>query len=136
MLKQLKRKYQDKFKNINSKNGIALIVLLITLVIMLIIAMTVILTYKDNQTSKDAKYAVLKNDMEVMVDKFTLTYGNKLKSVGYDKTKLTNSDFDTVIPEEYKDRFKATTDGIIYLGSDEKIIEIVGDLNIKVGDGQ
>jgi Tfp pilus assembly protein PilE len=136
MLKHLKNKYQNKFGNINSKNGIALIVLLITLVIMLIIAMTVILIYKDNQTSKDANYAVLKNDMEVMVDKFTLTYGNKLKSVGYDKTKITNSDFDSVIPDKYKDRFKATTSGIIYLGNDEKIIEIAKDLNIKIEEAQ
>jgi hypothetical protein len=139
MLKQkrceVKQRNITKNKSVknNIKNsGVSLLILVITIIVIAIFATVVVLKIKDNSLINSAKSSVLKNDMSVMLEKYSLTYGSKLKEVNGDLSKITNSDLEGVIPDNYKDSFKATTGGIVYIGNDEKIIEIAKQLDIEV----
>lgn len=130
--KSVRNNIRNNSENNIKNSGVSLLILVITIIVIAILTTVVVLKFKDNSLINSAKSSVLKSDMSVMLEKYSLTYGSKLKEVNGDLSKITNSDLEGVILDNYKDSFKATTTGIVYIGKDEKIIEIAKELDIEV----
>lgn len=115
-----------------TKRGISLLVLLITIIVMIIIATAVIMTSLQNNQVQKANEAVLKTDMQTMLDNFENVYQDRLYDYGGDITQMKDEDFKNVIPEKYRDEFKATKDGVIYFGTDETIITYATSMGLII----
>ena len=81
------------------KNGISLVVLVITIIVIIIISATVIMSLNKNDGISNSSKAALKTDMQAMLDKQLVTYQEALYSVDGDSSKLDNSAFSDVVPE-------------------------------------
>ena len=117
-----------------SKRGISLLLLIIIIIVMIIIAGALIFASTRNNPSENAKTTVLKSDIDSMHQAYTIRYGELLAQVHGDKTKITESDLKGIVPDKYKDEFKATTDGLKYVGDNEENKEIAKDMGIDIGD--
>ena len=118
------------------KNGISLVVLVITIIVIIIISATVIMSLNKNDGISNSSKAALKTDMQAMLDKQLVTYQEALYSVDGDSSKLDNSAFSDVVPEKYKEEFEATKGGVIYKGENEKVKEIAKEVGIIVVDNK
>ena len=118
------------------KNGISLVVLVITIIVIIIISATVIMGLNKNDGISNSSKAALKTDMQAMLDKQLVTYQEALYSVDGDSSKLDNSAFSDVVPEKYKEEFEATKGGVIYKGENEKVKEIAKEVGIIVVDNK
>lgn len=122
----------DKVKN---KKAVSLVLLTIIIVIMIILATTVIVFTIRKSPIQNAKDVNLKNDMQTMLDKQNERYKDLLFQKAGDDSKINDSDFQGVIPDEYKEQgFDATKDGVIYKGEDERVKEIAEEMGIIVTD--
>ena len=118
------------------KNGISLVVLVITIIVIIIISATVIMSLNKNDGISNSSKAALKTDMQAMLDKQLVTYQEALYSVDGDSSKLDNSAFSDVVPEKYKEEFEATKGGVIYKGENEQVKEIAKEVGIIVVDNK
>ena len=63
-------------ENLNTKQGISLIVLVITIIVIIILAVAVILTLANNNPIENAKQAVKDNDEATLKEEATLLYAD------------------------------------------------------------
>lgn len=120
---------------VKNRRGISLILLTITIVIMIILATTVIVFVMRRNPIQNAKDANLKNDMQTMLDQQNDRYKDLLFQKAGDDSKINDSDFQGVIPDEYKEQgFDATKDGVIYRGDDEHVKEVAEEMGIIITD--
>ena len=98
---------------VKNRKAISLILLIIIVIIMLILATTVIVFVFRKSPIQNAKDVNLKNDMQTMLDMQNEKYKDLLFQKAGDDSKINDSDFQGVIPDEYKDQgFDATKDEI------------------------
>ena len=101
---------------------------------MIIISGAIIFLSQKNNPSKNANIASYRSDIDTLQDKYTMHYGELLAQAQGDKSKIQDSDLESIIPDKYKDEFKATTDGIKYIGDNEEHKEIAKEMGIEIGD--
>ena len=121
--------------NAKKFKGISLLVLIITVIIMIIIASAIILMVLDKDTIDIAKETALRTDMRTMLDNYDQRYRELLYEYQGDETKIKDSDFDGIVPDDYLNTgdYVAEKDGIRYQGDDEETKEIAIDMGLLVG---
>ena len=111
----------------NKKQGITLIVLVVTIVIILILVGTIAFGYLRTNPTKKAQETKLRNDILAMLEqRESIIQDYKFNSLG--NKEITEEDLKDVVPNEYKDKFIATEDGLEYIGDDEEEKEIAIDM--------
>lgn len=113
--------------------GISLLLLVIIVIIMLVLASAVIFNSQKNSPVDHAKQAAFQNVIDTIRDKYHMEYAMLLVET-MDRSSIKDSDLAQVIPEKYSDVFVATTEGISYIGTDEKEKQIASEMGIDVGD--
>ena len=115
------------------KEGISLIVLIITIIVVTILAVTVILTITKNNPIESAKEAVFKEDVRAFQDELNMYISNeytrlqgqrdiKITAKKYEKNGGKDSVY-TYIPDfkkKYEGKLAIKDDMIVYVGSDAK----------------
>lgn len=113
-----------------NKKGISLIILIITIVVMLIIANTIIIFVNNQDLTKSSRLTLLQSDMQHMLDQYELIYNDLLIKCNGEIAKIDETELQDSIPNEYKSRYIATTDGIKYIGDDEEEKLIAEEMGI------
>lgn len=92
------------------RQGITLMTLIITIILIVVLAGAVILTLSFSDPVGEANEARFKADIQSMKDSYRVLYDDLLyKNLGKEE-KIKDSDFKDVVPDEYKDEFKAGKD--------------------------
>ncbi len=117
-------------KNNQDKKGITLMTLIITIILIVVLAGAVILTLSFSDPVGEANEARFKADIQSMKDSYRVLYDDLLyKNLGKEE-KIKDTDFKDVVPDEYKDEFKAGKDGLEYIGDDEEKKEIAEEMGL------
>jgi len=135
-----------KMKNNIRKNGISLLVLIVTIIIITILAGTVILSLAQNNPISQAGEAKFKANVASMNDELTLwltkeyaentdTFNisnvNANKTVGeYDNLKIT--DIISSMGPEYESKFEIQNGKLVYIGTDANEKNLVSEVNIPL----
>ena len=131
-------------EKLNTKQGISLIVLVITIIVIIILAVAVILTLANNNPIQNAKDAVKANDEATLKEEATLLYADwyLLKNVG-EGTDLTAQQYvekylSDGYTKELKDKLTVSDDGEITIGGESASAKQwalpEGDKKVDVGD--
>ena len=115
-----------------NKSGISLVILVITIIIIIILAGVSVYFMTSNHTIDSANEAALRTDIQAIKDSYEILM-EEYNFEKYGSNHIIDSEkFEDIIPEKYKDSFRADENGIYYFGNDEYTKNIAKDMGIII----
>ncbi|MBR5228011.1 MAG: leucine-rich repeat protein [Clostridia bacterium] len=115
-----------------NKKAISLIVLVITIIVLGILAATVIINLSNTNIIEEASKAAFKADMANYKQAYNLYLAGQYAADPYfDKTRISESDFDTIFGKKYSDKLRIVDGDLAYETLDSEEQEILVELSIK-----
>ncbi len=130
-------KYMNKYINLNQnnielKNGVSVIVLMVTVIVTIILISSIFLTLKDKAVPETLTEYTARTAINTIKEKYDIAYGKALIAADGRKDKIILDYFEDVVPPEYSSELEATQIGLLYIGTDEKVIEIAKEMDLLI----
>jgi len=117
------------------KNGISLIVLVITIIVIIILAGSVILSLSQNNPILSAQEAAFKNDMDSLQNELNMSISSQYaQALGNFDLNSINGEVSTYIPSvtKYDSTFDIVKGKLIYTGTDTQTLAYVRNMNLDI----
>lgn len=120
-------------KQVEKKKGISKIawIIIIVVVIAIIVGIVVFVNSRKEKQQPLSEHDVLLQEIISMVDRYDQKRFELLTKT-QDINKVKDSDFDDIVYLKYKSQFKATKNGIYFIGDNEEQKEIAKQLGLEI----
>ena len=119
-------------KQKNKEEGVTLIALVVSIIVLIILAGVSVYFMTSNHTIDSANEAALRTDIQAIKDSYEILM-EEYNFEKYGSNHIIDSEkFEDIIPEKYKDSFRADENGIYYFGNDEYTKNIAKDMGIII----